>query len=202
MLRVSTPALHLASASQRRRDILRALGLTFSYGGEQLDEARHAGEGAADMVVRLAAEKAAAASRHKPQCVVLGADTAVVLDGEVFGKPASRDEALDMLGRLAGRRHEVLTGVAVLADGRPHTALSTTSVRFRAISRAEAIAYWDSGEARDKAGAYAIQGRAGVFAAELDGSYSGVVGLPVFETAELLAAAGIDVLARQRGSGA
>lgn len=194
-----SPPLHLASASPRRREVLHSLGLAFSYGGEDLDEARGAGEPAGEMVVRLAREKAASAAQRYPGRAILGADTAVVLDELVFGKPASRDEALDMLARLSGRAHEVMTGVAVAFDGGISSRLCVTEVRFRKIARAEARAYWNSGEARGKAGAYAIQGLGGVFAAGLSGSYSGVVGLPVFETAALLAAVGINVLAPRGG---
>jgi septum formation protein len=199
--RTTIPPLHLASGSPRRRELLRSLGLEFSYGGEDIDERQRSGEAAADMVLRLADEKAAAAEACKPGYAVLGADTAVVLDERVFGKPATRDEALAMLLALSGRTHRVMTGVALRLDGHMHTALSVSSVRFRELSDAEARAYWRSGEADDKAGAYALQGLAAVFAEELRGSYSGVVGLPVFETAALLRDAGIDVLRRTCGSG-
>jgi len=193
--------LHLASASSRRRDILRGLGLRFSYGGENLDESRHDGEGAADLVVRLALGKASAAAAHRPETAVLGADTEVVLDERIFGKPASRDEALDMLSCLSGRRHEVMTGVAVVIGERYLTACCVSRVLFRSISPAEADAYWRTGEPHGKAGGYAIQGLAGIFVREIRGSYSSIVGLPVYESAELLCEAGIDVLARELPSG-
>lgn len=193
--------LHLASASPRRRDILRGLGLRFSYGGENLDESRHAGEAAADLVVRLALDKAAAAAARRPTTAVLGADTEVVLDERIFGKPATRGEALDMLSCLSGRRHDVMTGVAVVIGGRRLTACSVSSVLFRTISPAEADAYWRTGEPHGKAGGYAIQGFAGIFAREISGSYSGIVGLPIYECAELLREAGIDVLGRELRSG-
>ena len=125
--------------------------------------------------------------------VVLAADTSVVLDGEIFGKPRDGEDAVAMLGRLSGREHEVLTGVAVAWSGRIETALSRTRVRFRDIGRDEALQYWQSGEPADKAGAYGIQGLGGVFVSNIEGSYSGVVGLPVFETARLLSRAGIPV---------
>ncbi|MEX0707155.1 MAG: Maf family protein [Woeseia sp.] len=193
--------LHLASASPRRRDILRGLGLHFSYGGENLDESRHAGEAAADLVVRLALDKATAAAARRPATAVLGADTEVVLDERIFGKPASRDEALDMLSCLSGRRHDVMTGIAVVIGERRLTACSVSTVLFRTISPAEADAYWRTGEPHGKAGGYAIQGLAGIFAREISGSYSGIVGLPVYECAQLLCEAGIDVLARGFPSG-
>ena len=186
---MSQPRLLLASSSPRRREILAALGLEFDVRGVDIDETPQAGEDAADMVLRLAIDKARTAAA--PDRVVLAADTAVVLDGEIFGKPVNRDDALGMLERLSGRGHEVLTGVAVARHGRIETSLSRTRVRFRDIGRDEALQYWHSGEPADKAGAYGIQGLGGVFVSNIEGSYSGVVGLPVFETAGLLARAGI-----------
>ncbi len=190
-------ALHLASASPRRREILEALGLAFTYGGVDVDESPLPNEPADAMVVRLAVAKAQAAREAGAHGVILGADTAVVLGERTFGKPASEREAVAMLGSLSGRTHEVLTGVALLCEGHAATALSRTEVRFRDIDPAEAADYWQSGEPRDKAGAYAIQGKGGVFVAGLCGSYSGVVGLPVFETAQMLSAVGVDVLCRR-----
>ena len=126
--------------------------------------------------------------------VILGADTAVVLEDRIFGKPANIDEGVSMLLSLAGRGHEVLTGIAVAGPAGTATRCSRTRVRFRDIDPEEARDYWHSGEPADKAGGYGIQGLGGIFVAELEGSYSGVVGLPVFETATLLAAAGIRIL--------
>jgi len=168
------PELHLASQSPRRVELLEALGLRFTACGVDVDEVRLDDENPADMVLRLATAKAAAA-KVDPAVVVLGADTAVVLGSRVFGKPKHRDEALTMLQRLSGQSHEVLTGVAVCNGGRIATRLSSTKVRFREIGPDEAVAYWQSGEPRDKAGAYAIQGRGGVFVEAIEGSYSGVV---------------------------
>jgi len=122
---------------------------------------------------------------------VLAADTAVVLDGQILGKPAHRQGGLDMLRQLSGRTHEVLTAIAVMTARGVESRVSCSEVTFRAISVMETHAYWDTGEPCDKAGAYAIQGRAAVFVADLRGSYSGVMGLPLYETAELLAAAGV-----------
>ena len=139
--------------------------------------------------------KKAAAGAATATGLVLGADTAVVVDDTMLGKPRDRDDAVAMLMRLSGRAHRVLTGVALHgAQGTRYT-FSATNVRFRDIRRDEALAYWHSGEPRDKAGAYAIQGLGGVFVETVEGSYSGVVGLPVFETASLLSNAGIDVIA-------
>jgi septum formation protein len=185
--------LHLASASPRRREILAALGLPFSWSATDVDETPLPGEVAEGMVLRLAVAKARAAA-ERPSTAVLGADTAVVIDSQMLGKPATIDEAVDMLARLSGRAHRVLTGVALLKGGAEETALSCSEVRFREIGVDEAAAYCRSGEYQGKAGAYGIQGLAGVFVESLSGSYSGVVGLPVFETAGLLRAAGMDIL--------
>ena len=186
------PKLHLASSSLRRRQILERMGLEFTAAGVDIDERQHPGESADIMVVRLAVEKACAVA-PEPGTVVLGADTAVVLNGEVFGKPADEADALRMLAMLSGRRHQVMTGVAVRRGGVAESALSVTEVRFRDIGPDEALDYWQSGEPRGKAGAYAIQGLGGAFVESLAGSYTGVVGLPVHETAELLRSAGIEL---------
>jgi len=193
---MSTEArLYLASSSPRRHEILSALGVKFSVKTVAIDEKRLVGESAEQMVLRLAEAKARAANAIAPSFVI-GSDTVVVLDGDVLGKPKDRDAALAMLLRLSGRRHEVLTGVALCGPDGAQTTLSKTSVDFREISRDEAAAYWQSGEPRDKAGAYGIQGLGGVFVKAIEGSYSGVVGLPVYETAKLLQAAGIEVLTK------
>jgi len=186
------PQLHLASSSPRRSQILERMGLDFTAAGVDIDERQHPGETADIMVVRLAVEKACAVT-PEPDKVVLGADTAVVLDGEVFGKPADRADALRMLAMLSGRRHQVMTGVAVRAASTAESLLSVTEVTFRKIAPDEALDYWQSGEPRGKAGAYAIQGLGGTFVESIAGSYTGVVGLPVFETAELLRSAGIEL---------
>ena len=185
--------LHLASQSPRRQQILAALGLQFTAAGVDVEERRLPGEAPESMVRRLARAKTEAATAD-PQAVVIGADTAVVLDDEVFGKPASRDDCLRILAALSGRVHQVMTGVAVRSAKGIQTVVSTTDVVFREIRPDEALAYWQSGEPRDKAGAYAIQGKGGVFVESITGSYSGVVGLPVFETAALLQEAGLRVL--------
>ena len=189
---MSPPQLHLASSSPRRRDILSALGLRFSHAGVDIDESPRPGEALSAMALRLAEEKARGAGRD--DLPVLGADTIVALGDRVFGKPTSEADALSMLAALSGTTHRVITGVALLAGAELETAMSDTEVRFRDIGPDEALAYWQSGEPRDKAGAYGIQGRGGVFVEAVSGSYSGVVGLPVFETAALLQRAGIDVL--------
>jgi septum formation protein len=189
---MSDPVLHLASSSPRRRELLSALGLVFSYEGVAIDESALPGEAARDMVLRLATGKArAAAESGAYQVPVLGADTVVTLDEQIFGKPGSKEEALEMLAGLSGRLHVVLSGVAVVAHGELETAISRTEVQFREIHPDEAEAYWQSGEPAGKAGAYAVQGLGGIFVSAIKGSYTGVVGLPVFETAQLLQRAGI-----------
>lgn len=194
------PKLHLASSSPRRAELLRALKLQFTAAGTEIAETRLPGESPREMVRRLAAAKAAAApiDDDDESAVVLGADTAVVLDDVVFGKPVDQADGVRMLLALSSRSHQVLTAVALRSARGIDTALSTSNVRFREIRRDEAIAYWQSGEPHDKAGAYAIQGIGGVFVQALEGSYTGVVGLPVFETTRLLASAGIEVLDIQR----
>ncbi|MDH3431226.1 MAG: Maf family nucleotide pyrophosphatase [Gammaproteobacteria bacterium] len=187
------PSLHLASSSPRRTEILAALGVRFSAAGVDVDERRLEGEAAGTMVLRLARAKAEAVD-IEASGLVLAADTVVVLGEDIFGKPADRDEALSMLECLSGRTHRVLTGIALRSRKGVRTALSETEVRFRDIGPDEALAYWQSGEPCDKAGAYAIQGRGGMFVEAISGSYSGVVGLPVFETVKLLADAGLRVL--------
>ncbi len=161
-----------------------------------MDESRLPDEAPEDYVLRLAIAKAQYAYNVLPKAdrgPVLGSDTTVLADGGVMGKPRDQTHALAMLARLSGRTHRVLTGVA-LVNGRVHYRLNDTRVSFRPISRAEAEAYWRSGEPVDKAGGYAIQGLGGIFVRGLEGSHSGVMGLPLFETAQLLAEAGIGLL--------
>lgn len=184
----------LASASQRRSQLLAQIGVRHAHSPMDLDETLRPGEPPGAYVARLAREKAEAAQRAQAAGAtepVLAADTAVVLDGRVLGKPADEDDCVAILGALAGRTHEVLTGVALLCAGRLREAQSASRVSFRAISEAECRRYWATGEPAGKAGAYAIQGRGAVFVARLEGSHSGVMGLPLFETAALLDAAGV-----------
>jgi len=189
-----SPQLYLASRSPRRQELLRQVGLRFEIVAAAVDERRSAGQSPADYALAMALAKARAGLRAvRPPATqpVLGADTDVVIDGEILGKPADRAHALDMLRRLAGRTHEVYSGVAVVQDGRAATALSVTRVSFGPITAAQAEGYWDSGEPAGKAGAYAIQGRGAQFVREIHGSYSGVVGLPLFETLGLLRGFGV-----------
>jgi len=187
--------LHLASASPRRREILDALGLRYTFAGVDVDESRISGEAAATMALRLAVAKAeTGAQTVESGCVILAADTVVALGDTVFGKPSSEADAGSMLSKLSGRHHRVITAVAVLSENGVCTAVSESIVQFREISADEAAYYWQSGEPHDKAGAYAIQGKGGIFVESLSGSYSCVVGLPIFETARLLGDAGVPVL--------
>ncbi|MDJ0907689.1 MAG: Maf family protein [Woeseiaceae bacterium] len=197
MTPMTSPALILASSSPRRRELLEAVGLEFEIRAADVDETRLDQEPARDMVLRLAIAKAKALP-IAPETAVIGADTAVVLQGEIFSKPRDEEDAVDMLTRLSGQAHEVLTGVAVATADSVLSAVSATVVRFRDIGPDEARRYWHSGEPCDKAGAYAIQGRGGLFVEGIEGSYSGVVGLPIFETAALLQKAGIDTMSDRR----
>ncbi len=186
--------LFLASGSPRRRELLTQIGVAFSVIGADIDETPLPDESPAAYVERLARGKAEAGrarlSADAPACV-LGADTAVVLDGKILGKPVDEADAQVMLLSLAGQEHEVLTAIALLDGERCESRVVRSLVRFRPISVAEANAYWASGEPRDKAGGYGIQGLGAVFVSGLNGSYSAVVGLPLCETAELLGHFGI-----------
>ena len=193
----SASGLLLASTSPRRREILGALRLDFGVCHVDVDETPLDRESPEEMVLRLATAKVEAADTE-PSTLVLGADTAVVVDDHILGKPLDEADCLSMLSLLSGRAHQVVTGVALHTPAGTTTALSTTDVHFREIGRDEALAYWQSGEPCDKAGAYAIQGLGGAFVTRIDGSYSGVVGLPVYETLQLLAAAGLHVLKSER----
>lgn len=179
--------IHLASQSPRRRELLQQIGVNFSTLPVDVDEQPLKSESPAAFVERLALEKARAglglASDESP---VLGADTAVVLGDRILGKPADRADALAMLAALAGNTHRVLTGVALVDRRREAVRVNETRVSFRPLSMDECEAYWATGEPKDKAGAYAIQGVAALFVTRIEGSYSGVVGLPLYETGELL----------------
>jgi len=181
--------LYLASQSPRRHELLRQLGFDFSILDVDVPEHRQPGEPPEDYVSRVAREKAGAGLMQVvavPGAVVIGADTEVVLDDEVFGKPADAEDAMRMLRRLSGRAHRALSVVWCASAGREERALSDTIVDFMTLDDAQIAAYVASGEAFGKAGAYAIQGRAAAFVRHLAGSHSGVMGLPLHETAVLL----------------
>ena len=185
------PVLCLASAAPRRRELLDQLAVPHVLAVPDLDEAVLPQESAADYVVRMARAKARIVHPHGSGLPVLAADTIVLLRERVYGKPADAEEGIAMLLQLSGRTHQVLTAVALAAAGDVNHRLSRSEVRFRHLSVAEATAYWNTGEPADKAGGYAVQGHGAVFIEHLSGSYSGVMGLPLFETAELLSAAGV-----------
>ena len=185
------PGLCLASMSPRRHELLEQIGVAHVVSAPHIDEAVLPGEAAADYVARMARTKALSVQRHAAGVPVLAADTVVVIDELILGKPAGAAEAVAMLERLSGRSHAVLTAVALATAEGLSVRLSASEVRFRPLSRAECLDYWQSGEPRDKAGAYAIQGKGAVFIEYLAGSYSGVMGLPLYETAQLLRAAGL-----------
>lgn len=196
MARYSSPMLFLASQSPRRHELLRQIGVAFETLDVTVPEVRLPGEPPEDYVRRVAREKAGAGLltvAGVPGAIVLGADTEVVLGDEVFGKAADADDAAAMLGRLAGRVHRVLSAVAVVSAGREWQLLSESRVQMMSLDPASIGAYIATGEWQGKAGAYAIQGLAAAFLPRIEGSYSGVMGLPLHETARLLGAAGIAV---------
>ena len=186
------PHLILASTSPRRAELLRQIGVSFTQCAVDIDETPHSGESVAQTALRLARAKAEAGVRAADSMqAVLAADTLIGFENATLGKPRDRDDGLSMLRRLSGRQHEVYTAVALAQANEVRSFLSVSHVSFRPLLEAEMIAYWDTGEPCDKAGGYAIQGMAGAFITRLEGSYSGVMGLPLFETAELLRAANI-----------
>lgn len=190
----------LASASPRRRELLAQLGVRFRVCVADVDETPRAGESATDYAARLAVDKAlAGAARDGGTLPALGADTTVVVDGAIVGKPADAADAARMLSRLSGREHVVVSAVALARAGSATVRVSSTRVRFRTLSAHDIARYVATGEPLDKAGAYGIQGFGAALVAWIEGSYSGVVGLPLAETAELLAAAGVPVW--QTGAG-
>jgi len=184
--------LILASSSPRRRELLDQIGVSYRVHPVDVDETPLQGETPEDFARRMALSKARAGWKAQLSGLpVLGADTVVTLDGAILGKPADRSDALHMLGRLSGNTHQVLCAVAIKQADRETVALSRTRVRFCTLSRAQISDYWDSGEPADKAGAYGIQGLGALFVEHIEGSYTGVVGLPLYETGQLLAAFGV-----------
>lgn len=188
----ATPTLLLASASPRRRELLAQIGVIPEVWPADIDEAVRPGEVPVDYVLRLARGKAEAVwAASGGRCPVLAADTSVVCGPDILGKPADKAALVGMLTRLASRPHEVLTAVALRSATGLRTALSTSEVTFRPLKRDEIERYWETGEPVDKAGGYAVQGLGAIFISRLQGSYSGVMGLPLYETAQLLQAAGV-----------
>jgi len=186
--------LYLASQSPRRRLLLEQIGVHFQALTVEVEEVPRPGESPGDFVQRLALEKAQAgwqSPRRQLSIPVLGADTAVVRDGEILGKPVDCEHAQAMLAQLSGHGHQVLSAVALVRGDLEAVRLSTSTVWFRELTEKERQAYCQTGEPLDKAGGYGIQGRAAAFVSRLDGSYSGVMGLPLFETAALLESFGV-----------
>ena len=186
----------LASSSPRRAELLDQIGVSYRVHAVDVDETRGDAESPADYVRRVALDKARAGWQRANQnegYVVLAADTAVVLDDKVLGKPVDRSDARRMLGMLSGRRHQVISAVALVWAAGEDSLVNLSEVTFRDLLDQEIDAYWETGEPRDKAGGYAIQGQAAVFVEYLQGSYSAVMGLPIFETAQLLRKAGAGI---------
>jgi nucleoside triphosphate pyrophosphatase len=183
--------IYLASTSPRRQALLGQLGISFEVIAPDVAEQRLADESAATYVKRMAAEKARQVARlvqqrRLPSRPVLAADTCILLDQEILGKPRDREHGETMLRRLSGREHTVLTAAVIVHANAEHLALSVSKVCFRVLTEDEIVQYWNTGEPCDKAGAYALQGRAAAFVSNINGSYSGIVGLPLYEVAQLL----------------
>ena len=188
--------LYLASTSPRRRELLQQLGLAYGTLKVDVDETVQEHEAARDFVMRMALQKARTGWQHEQRTQpvpVLGSDTIDMVDDEIFGKPRDKQHAQEMLMRLSGRCHQVLTAVAVKLDASEDVRVNCTEVCFRNLAAEEINAYWQTGEPRDKAGAYAIQGLAAQFIHHLHGSFSAVMGLPLYETAELLSQSGVKI---------
>ena len=197
------PQIYLASQSPRRRELLEQIGIYPKVVTADIDEQPHPNEAPAEYVIRLALEKAGAVHAMLSEgemLPVLAADTSVVVDNKILGKPQNYDDALAMMQQLSDRTHKVLTGVALVDNKKISSRLSVSNVTFRPVNEKEAQAYWDSGEPQDKAGGYAIQGLGAMFISRLEGSYSGVMGLPLFETADLLQLAGVHTLSASTGN--
>lgn len=198
-MRIIQPRIYLASQSPRRRELLKQIGINFEMllmrsdprRNLEVDETQHPDEQPENYVRRVSQAKAEAGYdvlklRNLPQFPVLAADTTVTLDGKIFGKPGSAEQAAEMLRQLSGREHHVLSAVAIALEEHVEVALSTSTVRFITLSEERIRRYLLTREYTDKAGGYAIQGQAGAFIEHLSGSYSGVMGLPLFETVQLL----------------
>ena len=203
------PQIYLASQSPRRRALIEQLGIQYQTLNVKIDESPQPGEAPADFVMRLAKEKACAGWQMvaEQSIPVVGADTCIVLDQQIIGKPENRKQGIELLKRYSGRAHQVITGVAMVGlDARKHDTnmvqhirVNTSTVTFRTITDDECEQYWQTGEPIGKAGGYAIQGKAAVFIEKLEGSYSGVMGLPLFEFAELIAMFGIQIFDKKEG---
>ena len=184
----------LASASPRRVALLSQIGIDCDVMPSQIDEEARENEAPLDYVRRMAKEKAASVAGLMPGRIVLGADTDVIMQSRILGKPRDKADFLEMFNLLSGRTHQVITAVSVVHAEQYWLKTSISDVTFREVSEEEMLAYWQTGEPCDKAGGYAIQGQAAMFIRAISGSYSGIMGLPLYETSELLSAAGIRLL--------
>lgn len=188
--------LVLASQSPRRRELLATLGVEFTATSADIDETPKAGEAAKDYVLRLAIEKAQAGLQQLPANAdnwVFGSDTSVIVDDQILGKPESKAHFVDMMQQLSARQHQVLTSIALVSDSQVFSQVVTTQVRFIRLTETVIEQYWLTGEPQDKAGGYGIQGLGSALVADIQGSYSAVVGLPLQETAQLLSRAGLPI---------
>ena len=191
---MSKPLIYLASRSPRRCELLEQMGVKYETISIEIDEAPRRGEAPEVYVLRMALEKARAGLMLADGVLpVLGADTSVVIKGKILGKPKNKADGLAMLASLSGCHHQVLTAVALVGLDLEATRMSVSHVSFRDLNDAEREAYWATGEPADKAGSYAVQGYAAAFIDHLEGSFSGVMGLPLFETAELLKEFGVNI---------
>ncbi|MBV1912068.1 MAG: Maf family protein [Cycloclasticus sp.] len=187
--------LILASSSPRRAELLHQIGVNFEIKSVEIDETPIHGERPLDYVKRLAIEKAAATKvfYQEDDILVLGSDTAVIIDGEILGKPDNKEQAVMMLKQLSGNSHTVLTSVAIIGCQQEQCLINESKVTFSTLTDSDIEWYWSTGEPKDKAGAYGIQGKAAVFIKRLEGSFSGVMGLPLYETSQLLKQSGFAI---------
>ena len=181
----------LASGSPRRRELLKEIGLEFEVHKPEADESHSENEKPEELCERLSRLKALAVAREFPDCLIIAADTIVVIDGKILGKPHDKNEAFTMLKTLAGREHEVLTGISVCLKEKIITHSESTKVKFRDLNDSEILAYISTGECDDKAGAYAIQGKGSLLIESLNGDYYNVVGLPLCTLGKILENFGI-----------
>lgn len=187
--------LILASSSPRRAELLHQIGVDFDIKSVEIDETPFNGEQPHEYVKRLAMDKAVATKAFYPEddTLVLGSDTAVIFDGEILGKPNNKEHAVMMLKKLSGNSHIVLTSVAIIGCQQEHCIINESKVTFSTLTDSDIEWYWSTGEPKDKAGAYGIQGKAAVFISRLEGSFSGVMGLPLYETSQLLREHGLNI---------
>ena len=193
---INTRRIILASGSPRRKSLLESIGIEFTVYRPDTDESRFPNESPANYCMRLARSKAFAGAEHFPDSLIIAADTIVVIDGEILGKPHDRPDAVRMLKALQGREHEVITGLAVVSGEREQVHAEHSAVRFRALNDSEISAYVETGECDDKAGAYAVQGLGSLIVEGINGDYYNVVGLPLCALGGMLRAERIDLIAR------